>query len=107
LRVANPLLMSIITTRKVSEAEAVAVSAETRTTSTTGSTTPTRRASPLSRMRRIITTTTLQEDTKTPPEEISVEVEEASRRTAKVSAVVAEAEVADPGLLKNIKIQVR
>lgn len=99
--------MLMITTTKmateVAEVDVVA-SVETRT-STIESTTPMRRASQWSRMRRLITLTTLQEDTRMPQEEISVVEEEATRRMVKASSAEAVvAVVADPGLLKNIEM---
>ena len=92
-------------TKRASEvAEAAVASVETRAATTTESTTPMRKASLSSRMKRITTTTILQEDTKTPLEETSVEAEVASKRMEKDNAVDAEVAVADPGLLKNIKM---
>ena len=100
--------LTIITTRMATEAAEVVVadSVETRAT-TSESITPMRRASPLLRMRITITTTTLLEDTKMLPEVDSEEAEVATRRTVRDTAVVVEAVVADPGLLKNIEIKVR
>ena len=100
--------LTTTTTRRVTEAAEVAVAdtAEPRT-STSENITPMRRDSPLLRMRRIITTTTLQEDTKMLPEVDSVEAEAAIRRTVRDTVEVVEAVVADPGLLKNIEIKVR
>jgi hypothetical protein len=55
-------------------------------------------------MRRLTTTTILQEDIRMQQEEISVEEEEASKKMAKDNAGVEEA---DLGLLKNIEMKVR
>lgn len=100
--------LTTTTTRRATEAAEVAVAdtVEPRT-STSESITPMRRDSPLLRMRRIITTTTLQEDTRMLPEVDSVEAEAATRRTVRDTVEVVEAVVADPGLLKNIEIKVR
>jgi len=53
-------------------------------------------------MRMLIITTTLQGDTKMPPEVVTAEVE-APLRMEKASAEVVVVVEADPGLLKNIK----
>ena len=66
-----------------------------------------KRDSQSSRMRRTTTATILQEDTRTPREEVTVVEEAANTRRVKVSVATVVVAAADPGLLKNIEIKVR
>jgi hypothetical protein len=107
------LPMSKIRTRmatevaEVAEAAVVVTVATSLTTITSESITQTKRDSQSSRMRRTITATILQEDTRTPPEEVTVVEEAGNTRRVKVSVATVVVAVADPGLLKNIEIKVR
>ena len=105
--------MSRFTTRMATEAEdqeevaVVDTEATSPTTSTSESITQMKRDSQSSRMRRTITATILQEDTRMPLEELTVVEEAANTRKAKVSEATVVVVAADPGLLKNIEIKVR
>lgn len=92
---------------EVAEAAVVVTVATSPTTFTSESITQMKRDSQSSRMRRTITATILQEDTRTPQEEVTVVEEAANTRRVKVSVATVVVVAADPGLLKNIEIKVR